>query len=1062
MLASSFSSEVVNRGSAYFRDGSVDLDFATPSAAAAEVYGSEVYNVDLVLDGTKIWAACNCPYIDTYGALCKHIWATLRAAENRGFAVEAAKRGKLAISLDLDNDEPPEPSPSPKPVVAKPKAVRPDAWERELESLGRAVQPYSAVSKPAERRLAWILNGDPSGTRMGLSLESAVIERKANGEWSQPKIRYVSPHDLASFADPVDRRLGAIVIGKPSHVTTWSSRYCTLESTLIDVARPMFAETNRLYFRASPEATEAQHLEPDLGPPWQLTAAVVPDSEGKRWQLAVVLSRGDEKLSLDATDLVQPGIVVWQGRFAAFDDRGAFSWVLALRRKAPISVPKERAGDLLAFLMRQSTLPALSLPPELQIDEVAVAPKPKLAVRPPKSAHHAGVLDAELMFAYDAETVSAEPFARGVFQVDSRRLLLRDRVAEEAAASRLAELGVKKSTRHDVERELKVGQLAKIARTLTEAGWQVEADGKLYKTPAKFNLSVSSGTDWFDLSATADFDGMLVSLPRLLEAARRGDTSVLLDDGSLGMLPEEWLDKNGLLAKLGTVDGDRVRFGKAQLGVLDALLASRPEIEFDRLFERARKQLRKFSGVTPSDPPRGFKGELRGYQREGLGWLKFLRQFGVGGCLADDMGLGKTVMVLALIAGMKRTAPVLVVVPRSLVFNWKQEAARFAPKLRVLDHTGSQRDRTGAAFADYDIVLTTYGILRLDAEMIASHRFDTCILDEAQAVKNAATDSAKAVRLVQSDHRLAMSGTPVENHLGELWSLFDFLNPGMLGRAAAFSDGTLRNPTPETRDLLAKALRPYILRRTKAEVAKDLPAKTEQTIFCDLDPQQRRLYDELRDHYRASLLKEVDEFGMKRSKIQVLAALTRLRQAACHPGLIDKNRKNAAGAKLDTLLPQLKELAEEGNKALVFSQFTSFLDIVQRRLDEEGIVYERLDGRTQDRQARVARFQTDPECKLFLISLKAGGVGLNLTSAGYVFLLDPWWNPAAEAQAIDRTHRIGQTVPVFAYRLIAKDTVEEKVLALQATKRALADAILGGDSGPITDLKREDLELLLS
>jgi SNF2 family DNA or RNA helicase len=294
-----------------------------------------------------------------------------------------------------------------------------------------------------------------------------------------------------------------------------------------------------------------------------------------------------------------------------------------------------------------------------------------------------------------------------------------------------------------------------------------------------------------------------------------------------------------------------------------------------------------------------------------------------------------------------------------------------------------------------------------------------------------------------------------------LWSLFEFLNPGMLGQASVFQAGAGRNPDPEQRVLLARALRPFILRRTKDQVAPELPAKTEQTLYCDLEPGQRKLYDELREHYRLSLLGRLDA-DIRRSKIQVLEALLRLRQAACHPGLIDKNRQGEASAKLEALLPQLREVLGEDHKVLVFSQFTSLLAIVRAQLDEEGITYEYLDGRTRDRAARVERFQNDPDCKLFLVSLKAGGVGLNLTAAEYVYLLDPWWNPAVEAQAIDRTHRIGQERPVFAYRLIARDTVEEKVLELQKTKRELADAIIGADNSLIRDLKREDLELLLS
>jgi SNF2 family DNA or RNA helicase len=434
------------------------------------------------------------------------------------------------------------------------------------------------------------------------------------------------------------------------------------------------------------------------------------------------------------------------------------------------------------------------------------------------------------------------------------------------------------------------------------------------------------------------------------------------------------------------------------------------------------------------------------------------------------MGLGKTIQVLALLEArreLRRTdesnppPPSLVVVPRSLVFHWKAEALRFAPKLGVLDHTGIGRLKPGDHFENNDVILTTYGTLRRDALQFKDQHFDYCILDEAQAIKNPGTLSAKAARLINADHRLAMSGTPVENHLGELWSLFEFLNPGMLGAASILGNAG-RNPDPATRNVLARALRPFILRRTKGQVATELPEKTEQTIYCDLEGKQRKYYNELRDFYRARLLKDGADDGSGRYKIQVLEALLRLRQAACHPGLIDKKRVLEPSSKVDTLVAQLDQVLEENHKVLVFSQFTSLLAIVRNRLDTAGTPYTYLDGRTRDREARVAEFQNDPEIKLFLISLKAGGLGLNLHAAEYVYLLDPWWNPAVEAQAIDRAHRIGQTRQVFAYRLIARDTVEEKVLELQKSKRDLADAIITADNSVMRNLSHEDLELLLS
>jgi SNF2 family DNA or RNA helicase len=354
--------------------------------------------------------------------------------------------------------------------------------------------------------------------------------------------------------------------------------------------------------------------------------------------------------------------------------------------------------------------------------------------------------------------------------------------------------------------------------------------------------------------------------------------------------------------------------------------------------------------------------------------------------------------------------------------------------------------------------------MRTDIADLCQREFDYVILDEAQAIKNADSQSAKAARLLKGKHRLAMTGTPIENHLGELWSIFEFLNPGMLGTAGVFKRHTSGSAASDdsSRGLLARALRPFILRRTKAQVVQDLPAKLEQTLYCDMEPAQRKTYEELRAHYRTALLRK-GEADLNRSKIEVLEALLRLRQASCHPGLIDPTRAADPSAKLEMLLPQLAEVVDEGHKVLIFSQFTSFLALVRERLEAEGIAYEYLDGRTRDRAARVERFQSDPEVPVFLISLKAGGLGLNLTAADYVYLLDPWWNPAVEAQAIDRSHRIGQTQRVFAYRLICRDTVEQKILELQQKKRDLADAILNADNqGMIAGLTRDDLEFLLS
>ncbi|HMI44613.1 MAG TPA: DEAD/DEAH box helicase, partial [Gemmatimonadaceae bacterium] len=647
----------------------------------------------------------------------------------------------------------------------------------------------------------------------------------------------------------------------------------------------------------------------------------------------------------------------------------------------------------------------------------------------------------------------------------------RDRGAEQAAIDRLHQLGFRYTWSHFESRQLlgiSPEQFPRVVHTLVHEGWRVEAEGRPFRSAIAMRLEVSSGIDWFDLHGAIDFgDGRSAPFPQLLAAVARGEDVVVLDDGSVGLLPEEWLQRYATISGFGTAKGDAIRFERSQGALLDALLAAQPAITYDETFARLRSELSTFTGIHPADPPASFHGTLREYQREALGWFEFLQQFHFGGCLADDMGLGKTVMVLALLDARRHArakgdrSPSIVVVPRSLVFNWRDEAARFAPKLKVADYTGTLRDP--AEIQRVDLVLTTYGTLRRDAAALNAIEFDYAILDEAQSIKNAATASAKAARLLRARHRLALSGTPIENHLGELWSLFEFLNPGLLGTAKAFQRASsARTRDGESLEWLSRALRPFILRRTKEQVAPELPRRTEQTLQCELEGSQRRHYDELRAHYRETLLARVARDGVNRSKMQILEALLRLRQAACHSGLIDPSRGHEPSAKFEVLIPRLVEVIAEGHKALIFSQFTSLLALLRPRLDALGMTYEYLDGRTRDRAARVDRFQSDPACPLFLISLKAGGLGLNLTAAEYVFLLDPWWNPAVEAQAIDRAHRIGQSRHVFAYRLLALDTVEEKVAELQQTKRALADAILNADGGLVRSLGAADLEMLLS
>jgi superfamily II DNA or RNA helicase len=814
----------------------------------------------------------------------------------------------------------------------------------------------------------------------------------------------------------------------------------------------------------------------DDGPPWRFCLDIRPELGGKRWSWRGSLRRGDPKP--DRMDLAEPLVLVpgllilGVGRAARFDDVGVMTWIVRLRHEKEIVFGEPQQDIMLGRLLAEVRVPGSEFVESVRFDEIDTTPRPCLTLRTPRQNWGAAAdrLLAELEFDYDGAVIPAGRTTPLAVSTEHGLVIRRDVRAEAAADVLLFEMGFRESKDPRVEpgtMELPAKRLSQVTRELVQAGWRVEAEGKLIRPAGEFKLALTTGIDWFELDGQIDYGGPAVSLPDLLAAARRGETTITLSDGSVGMLPDEWLKKYGILVDLGTEEDGHLRFANAQAGLLDALLAAQPEIRVDEPFQKVRESLHKFEGVTAIDAPPGFHGELRPYQQEGLGWLEYLQKFSFGGILADDMGLGKTVQVLAFLqrrrARRQAKAPTLAVVPRSLVFNWIQEAERFTPRLRVLDYTGPNRHALRDEFPDYDLIITTYGTLRTDIAELTQIEFDYLVLDEAQAIKNSDSQTAKAARLLRGKHRLAMSGTPIENHLGELWSIFEFLNPGMLGANPVFKrhtsgDGLLED---SDRSLLAKALRPFILRRTKAQVVKDLPEKTEQTLHCDMEPTQRKVYEQLRAHYRTALLRK-ETAELNRSKIEVLEALLRLRQAACHPALIDPTQTAEPSAKLDMLLPQLAEVVEEGHKALVFSQFTSFLSIVRDRLDQEKLTYEYLDGRTRNRAERVERFQTDPDCGIFLISLKAGGLGLNLTAAEYVYLLDPWWNPAVEAQAIDRSHRIGQTQRVFAYRLICRDTVEEKILELQQRKRDLADAILNADNRLIQNLTRDDLEFLLS
>lgn len=1051
------------KGTAYYEDGAVIHAEGSAARVDAIVRGSRPYRVTVARRADVLTASCECKYFQDRASICKHIWAVMLDAGHSGYL---ALHDGDAVLLH------------PNLGTAGAQGQPPAEWQKFISEVTEKIARAERDARPPRFRDAEIIYAIDRGASLAgqsVALDLMSRERRASGKWGKPRPAGVATRDVPQLPDPTDREIVPLLLGASDvygsgYVGDQGRGSFRLAGPLVDRVLPLIAQSGRAVLRIRRTPTdELIPLTWDDGPPWTFRLEVGHVARDESVSIDGAFVRGAERLLIrEPTMIVPSGYLVHAGRLARLDARGAFTLLAQLRGSGPLSIPPGATGQLVDVLARSGVDPS-ELPEDLQFEIVANPPRPIVQVRADdRGGAHA--LLATVAFDYDGMIVDPGAGATS-FDRENRRLVRRDLAFEDESLRRLAELGFVRRwdfgyARHALS--ITPAQLPAAVRALAGEGWRVEAEGRAFRPAQSMRSDVRSGIDWFELHGAVDFGhGLSAALPRLLEAMRQGKTTITLDDGSEGMIPEEWLRRFAGIVSAGEEAGDHVRFRVSQTALLDAALASEPAVTLDDKFLLARDELATLGGgLAPLDAAASFVGTLRDYQRDALGWFAFLRRFGFGGCLADDMGLGKTVMVLAWLDRLRATrevrAPSLVVVPRSVVFNWIEEAARFAPQLKVLDFSGA--GRSVERVRGHHLVLTTYGTLRRDALLLKDVEFEYAILDEAQAIKNANTAGSKAARLLRARYRLALSGTPIENHLGELWSLFDFLNPGMLGTSSSFArhGAAAARRDPEALDVLARGVRPFILRRTKAQVAPELPPRSELTIRCELQGTQRELYDELRDHYRAALLGRIERDGLSKSKMQILEALLRLRQAACHPGLIDARRATGPSAKFDALIPQILEVWDEGHKCLVFSQFTSLLALLRARLDADALVYEYLDGKTRDREARVRRFQEDPACGIFLISLKAGGLGLNLTAAEYVFLLDPWWNPAVEAQAIDRAHRIGQTRHVFAYRLLAANTVEDKIVELQRTKRDLADAIVRADASLIRSLRPEDLEILLS
>ncbi|TDQ09722.1 DEAD/DEAH box helicase [Pedobacter metabolipauper] len=607
--------------------------------------------------------------------------------------------------------------------------------------------------------------------------------------------------------------------------------------------------------------------------------------------------------------------------------------------------------------------------------------------------------------------------------------------------------------------------------TLRSCGFEIEQQNGVKKfllAANKIDFEIKEDNDWFDINAIVYFGEHPIPFMSLKQHILHKRREFTLPDGAIAIIPEKWFTQYSSLFSL--ADGSKsLRLKKHHLGLINELAEdSITNVTLSRKLER----LNNFENIEDVQMPVHFKGDLRSYQKAGYNWFSFLREYNFGGCLADDMGLGKTIQTLAMLQKLKEEdeekathSTSLIIMPTSLIYNWLNEAKKFTPKLKIHSHTGTTRDKDISIFAAYDIVITTYGITRVDAELLRDFYFNYIILDESQNIKNPSSKSFKSVRSLKSKNKLILSGTPVENSVSDLWTQLTFLNPGMLGTQSFFNEEYVqaiekRKDEEKARKLQA-IIKPFVLRRTKEQVAAELPSKTEQIFYCTMSEDQAERYEKTKSAYRNDLLSSMDDGTYAKKQVQLLQGLTALRQLANHPVMIDDTYASDSG-KFENVVHTLDNVLKGGHKVLIFSQFVKHLNIFKSYFEKESIAFAYLDGSTKNRGEIVADFQQNTDLKVFLISIKAGGVGLNLTQADYVFILDPWWNPAVEQQAIDRTHRIGQEKKVFIYKFIAKDTVEEKILALQNRKKRLASSLITTEESFFKSLSKDDIREILN
>lgn len=1038
-----FDDRVQKRGIELFNLGRVTRGEPKGSIIEYQVKDRDSFRIKLNLENPKN-SSCTCKDYEE-GLWCRHIWAcvvdqddkrmnvvdaaTLRRSDVRSEGRSQRPESKITppeTPLSLTPDSQSVATTAREEIIHQFHEMQKSEW---LEKLQIALRKESqSIASRFEQRTLFILNLQKSKEVGKLFVEPWIQEKLPNGQWGAIRSSLLLQND--SQLQPL-------------------------------VARPLLRDLSQqglLYYQSTQKNRFLEPLEfqeDTIG-----LKIAVSQIDGQYFARAV-LSLPQSQHELTEIDEFFSNYVIIRNKIYEISFKEDLALYELFRKERALEIPNSEFEQFLNLFLIDHKNIDLKLPPNLEFAELKVPPKVRLAViqQDTKSQY---VINFDLV--YDDKVFEITEDGQWIYDLDHRKKYHRHLDQEQFLWSEIRRAGLLGSNKIKNLNQTTLNQDAFLdcLEVAAEHNWTVSINQKLLKKGVNYSAKLKSKTEWFEMEGRFNFGNEHIDLPTLLKALRRDQRVVTLNSGEMAFIPKAWVHKFKMMARLGQESEEGLRISKVQALFLSSFFVDDRSFFIEDNANNLEHVIDSVKQLPEAEPSSSFSGDLRAYQKKGLSWLELLQEQDIGGILADDMGLGKTVMVLAALSkeGKEKSTHYrsLIVSPKTLVFNWISEAKKFTPSLDFIEYTGPKRKELLANATQDSVIVTTYHTLRQDIDDFKDKTFQFLVMDEAHYIKNADSQSYMACRMLQAEHKFALTGTPIENSIQDLFSLLSVVNPGLITDSSA----QRIEKDPEAIKVLARALQPFVLRRTKEQVLTELPDKVEQIVYCELSQEERKKYDELKNFYWQQISHGGGETGVNTNRIQVLEALLRLRQAACHQGLLDEKQKDFVSAKFECLLEHIETVLAEGKKALIFSQFTSLLGLFSRQLEARGIKFGYLDGKTKDRAEIVNEFQNNDELKLFLISLKAGGVGLNLTAAEFVFILDPWWNPAAENQAIDRAHRIGQEKTVFAYKIIARDTIEEKILELQKSKLELAKNVVGTDQSLLKNLSMDDLKYLFT